>query len=528
MDEELTEFLDMFFDYVFTDLCNCVKKECNITDIDKNAVDFYNKFIKKSDKTSNCNSINSSSKKSVKEIIEYFIKYGLLTYDGNKYYILNSHKRFNWKNIKQIDAKVVSKYIKKYPELYEAICLYFSENADENKFILYIKYIYWYFRKCVIDTMIGGIIKYTQVSGLSVGSTKIDSDYDITLYGSYTNIFQTINTFNTKFEKLFKYSSEIIFDTNIYGASFITSNIHAPLLNDHECGTNKFSVSDKGNNKSFFITQHIWAFVKVLLRLESLQNEIVYDFLNDTLYNSSDNIKKLLLIAEEFINKYEYNPVAYDKIVSHLDDNENPSDGWKTNYISFVNYNGSETYFTRGAFIDVVVNAQMCNEEYIKLTEDEYFDSCIENISELLSHFTKDKYIIRVKKSLSKLNIKNKDEILDILDKSYTLQNTCKNVSTVLTCSKFLLLYNYINCIVKISDEFLCCINQQTIDDGISLFKYFASKFPTNFNMREYKSLSVDAHNYTPRSSVYVPKETVFTPRSSIINKLNRNSVYAN
>ncbi len=474
--------LSIFFTYIFSDLCNCVKKECNIVGIEDTSPEFFNNFINKEYSVSNCNMIKNDGKinLSIDNIISIFLLYNLLNHDGRRYYILNSHKRFNWKNIKQIDNVQIQNYITKFPNNFKTICLFFNgtDSVSDDIFGTYIKYIFWYFRKAIVDNITGNIIKTTKVIGLSVGSTKIDSDYDITLYGSYTKIFETINIFNKRIEKIFNYNSEKIFDTNVYGASFITSNFTHPSLNKFSCGDTKFSLSYKSPNPSFFITQHIWAFIKVLIKLESLQDEIVYDFLHETLFDSSPNLKAILSASEEFINKFDSNPLVYDKIVSLLD-KPIDNDSWETNYISFVNYNGSETYFTRGAFIDVVVNSQMCSSEYIQLSPDEFFDSFIENIAELLTHFTKDKYINRAKISLPKLNLDNHDKPLDLLNNNIDIQNKCKSKESVLSCSKFLVLYNCIVIIKSVSESFLENINNNVLDNGIALFKELSSQFPS-------------------------------------------------
>jgi hypothetical protein len=59
-----------------------------------------------------------------------------------------------------------------------------------------------------------------------------------------------------------------------------------------------------------------------------------------------------------------------------------------SNFISFVNYNGSETYLTSGAFLDVVINQQLClNKDQINLSKPYmYFISFIENMSDQKRH----------------------------------------------------------------------------------------------------------------------------------------------
>ena len=61
-----------------------------------------------------------------------------------------------------------------------------------------------------------------------------------------------------------------------------------------------------------------------------------------------------------FVNTYKSNIENYGKIVSQYNNymvkNQGLDDNYLvSNFISFVNYNGSETYLTNGAFMDVVL-----------------------------------------------------------------------------------------------------------------------------------------------------------------------------
>lgn len=85
------------------------------------------------------------------------------------------------------------------------------------------------------------------------------------------------------------------------------------------------------------------------------------------------------------------------------------------NYLSLVNYFGNETYYTRGAFIDVVVNQQMLKDtNIIPLDEDDYINSFIENISDYVYHGFKEKYLKRCIKISNRLNHKLDSLIMEI------------------------------------------------------------------------------------------------------------------
>ena len=72
-------------------------------------------------------------------------------------------------------------------------------------------------------------------------------------------------------------------------------------------------------------------------------------------------------------------------------------------YISIINFYGTETYFTRGAFIDIVINKQMCNNDNfvpLELTQIDYITSILENAGFFFTHSNKLKYINSVYNTL--------------------------------------------------------------------------------------------------------------------------------
>jgi hypothetical protein len=445
-------------------------------------------------KNAQCNRIRSEKKISYEtfqqftkmEVVDIILSdmknLKLVSQHKGKYYLLNSYKRFTWKNINHINSNDETKFMTDHFVIYKSICDFFQG----KDFVLYVKYIFWYLRKIIIDSIISDILSNSNTAtiAISVGSTKIDSDYDVTLYGNYLNIYKVIHKFNKKFQSIFNDTSDIIFDTNVYGASFI--KIDSMSLNAKKCGDKFFEyIPVSSDNEK--VSQHIWAFVKLLIRLEDIlkHNDILYDLLKSTISVSSA-YNNIVRTAEEFVNKYDPSPDYYDKIVLLLQDKENSQDNLLyNNYISFVNYNGSETYFTRGAFLDVVVNQQMCSKDMddkILLTNHDYFDSFVENIADLMVHYHKEKYTTRAQLALKRLFDKEKNPAKvkayktaqNLLEQIKNLQVDCKTTKNILKCSNFLIMHTCMTLIDTVTKMFISTIPADIIDFGITSFQTFA------------------------------------------------------
>ena len=217
-------------------------------------------------------------------------------------------------------------------------------------------------------------------------------------------------------------------------------------------------------------------------------NELLYELLSDVIVNElrDFNVSELLQLGEDFINIFESNTSNYDKIIRYL---INIDDSEINNFISFINYNGQETYFTRGAFIDIVVNNQMCKNEIVKLSDDEILDSFIENVSDLMVHYNKSKYVERIKKSterLNKLNIQN-------IKKLEKIQQNCKSIDVLEECEIFKF---YKLCVLIIIDAFknYMILSDEEIKKGINLFKIMSEKLPIFTD----KSISKSSSLYNP------------------------------
>lgn len=502
LSQEISSDLTSFLSYVINDCCKCIKNECyiqytndnDIVNMDTLATTFYNNFLH-SKLTSSINdnvqcglvdlpkplsTIDFRNVDAINKVRNIFLKYKLITKSSSKYYLLNGSKKLTWKNIKNID----SLYIQKYKTLGYHIDIFkiFDNQSEFNDdtFVVFLQYLFWYFRKAIVNTIITNIFSSlsTPLLAISVGSTTIKSDYDITLYGDSNLIFNTIRTFNTSILKLFNTSSELLFDTNVYGLSFIKSG------KQYICNNTNFDIlkPQSSDVPAFLLTQNIWALIKLINNLNKLQDtdETLYELLEDTLTPTNNfNFSLVLDTAKTFVDKNDSNPKYYDKIVK-LSEAIPHSINEYLNYTSFVNYNGLETYYTRGAFIDIVVNSQMCKQNIIKLSQSEYLDSTIENLADLLLHYTKTKYLTRVQNSLTNLPfVHNVNEYLqDIAN----IQLKCKSSHTLVNCSRFMLMKICVKTIKHICESYFNSLDSSIIQQGITLFNQYSQDLPTELD----------------------------------------------
>jgi len=525
-DLTLQQFLDIFFEYVFKDCCSCPKDECVINGIDEIAPDFHkkinntvagecNRFNMKEMVTNmvnfkqkrrysyitNDNSITDFYSKHPRlkcvDLITFgFVKFGLFSRYGGKFYLLKGYRQLSWRNIKMINNEYVSSFVS--GTLRDEIASYFGVDSGSDAISMLFRYIFWYYRKAVVDSIAINILrKRKSVVGVSVGSTTITSDYDITLYGDdYADISDTIFQFNRTVKAIYRKSAEFVFDTNMYGGSFINL-VHKDLPSSMQVSKfqHKFIQKPLTCNKVQFkyalpqtltddvtkhfdvkVTQHIWALMKIFTKLDEIQQ------LDDELYTvvkkelvkdvTSPAYTLLLKTAEKFQQKYEANHKKYAQIINSLQPSKKElTDAQFNSFISFVQYNGSETYYSRGAFLDVVVNQQMCktSSEKINLSGDEYMDSFIENVAELMMHYHKEKYTNRAKHALHNiLKLYKTKRSFYKVDKAYTkakrviaditrIQAQCnkKQLNNVVRCSVFMFMYNCIKLIRITAQSFL-------------------------------------------------------------------------
>ena len=530
--DTLHDFLyDMFF-LVFTRYCHCLNEECVIPDLFKVAPFFYETFNKVSgndigNKNSGaCNTLKvqltyEESDLLVDTLIRHVQQFNLLSERNGRFYILDGYKRLSWKNIMTLEVQDAKMFFAKHQDHFEEFQTFFSDTSTANsaidykRFVVLIKSFYWYMRKITVDSLISPILIKNKIQGISVGSTNITSDYDITLYGkSFTKISETIEEFNTRFKTLFGETSDFVFDTNVYGVSFINVSDKYPLSISPTVGspssvtdedTNFFEYNDKlsdevneCNNKKFkyvksnketHVSQHIWAVVKVLVKLDIISgyDSTIANMLTQELTQTTDpSLRLIIQEAEKFINMYQPSPKYYYTFIKTLKDVD-PSqvdDALFNNFVSFANYNGVETYFTRGAFLHIVVNMQMCknNQKELALSGHEYLDSFIENMSDLLHHYSKVKYYQRAKAALirlkSSLSTSTFEQVQATLDRIHKLQGDCSDMGKILQCSSFMLMNQCISCILQVTIDFLNGDTESDINSGIQVFNEFLKTIP--------------------------------------------------
>lgn len=493
----------------------------------------------------------SIKKISYKDIIDFYNKGDVPKLVMNMIYILfcdDYNKKVDLSNIisqespsilnEQEELKqniaLVWRYLDLEPEEVSILDKYeYTKSNVPQQITIIIQCIFWYLRKFIIDSLLiitlGSIendVSKDTAFGLSIGSTNLSSDYDITMYGETNTVANIIDTFNKTFAKIFGDPSHFVFDTNLYGISFImlkyplsenyimispdTQKIKNPLnikfpepdlLSDIiSCNNKDFKYIksnipiDNAQNLSKYMddtshSQHVWAIVKLiniirLINVDSVTFDTYIKYIDDQFNQIKfkihyDKAKELTLKLEKL--KYTYTVLLnlYKYLKSELYGRKKPkrssinipsseslnrvsisipserrgsavqtrrsskpsrlsiSSGGAPpselytipeedttteedtdiakkyyislynlhiNYISLINYHGDETYFTRGAFLDIVVNSQMCNktQTQIPLLYSDYMDSFIENLAELILH-QKIKYIERAYKALKQI-----------------------------------------------------------------------------------------------------------------------------
>lgn len=347
----------------------------------------------------------------IKNAINYFEDKDLLYKSGIKYYIVLEDKtkvKLTWENIKSI-------------------------NLDETK------KLFWLLRKLIVDSILKKLLKQSSLTRkdiqiYSVGSTKLTSDYDITLYGDTINKVKIIKSFQKIFKKYFHEDSSIVFDTNVYGKAYITfdEREYIGYTDKAVCGQTFYYLKENPSPNS----QLMWGLIKYLRDLRDGFGEHIYNdlfkFMNYKISNS-----KLLYYANKtliYLRNKDPNDVNYtslfkkeESFIETYGDNQLLA---IHDFISVLNFYGTETYFTRGAFIDTVVNSQMCsNKIEIPLSEVDYITSILENAGFFFIHHNKTKYVVRVLNTC-KLLMRKFNQYQDIKEKFKALADQLETLET--------------------------------------------------------------------------------------------------
>jgi hypothetical protein len=451
-----------FKQYIYENICQCpeqclpdtykIKNQINCKEITpfKNIIDvifFDNKIT---------------------EVLSYFETSNILLKIGNKYYItIGENKlKLSWNNIKSL--------------------------ADVS-----LQKLLWLLRKCIVDLILKKILFQLQFDKkknfkiFSVGSNNLSSDYDITLYGDTIDKGTVIILFQEEFKKIFYEDSSIVFDTNIYGKSFISFEKNE-LSTKFKCndGENIFVLKQASEN-----SQLVWALIKYF---QDIRNG-----LGDSIFTNMVNflIKHIhiphIVIAYEtriYLNNKDRDIIDYSKLFSEKFEtgfikeySENILLG-TSDYTSLVNFYGTETYFTRGAFLDIVVNKQMCKTS-IKLQDIDYISSILENSGFFFLHNDKTKYFIRVVNTLGLLIKNNKYKILQYSNEYEKIIEIFNNIKTVNEKGEVSYDTNYCQWIDEKTFDLLKCEKYTIFNlllkinyEILNIYSYFYSIIKLNIN----------------------------------------------
>ncbi len=327
--------------------------------------------------------------------------------NGETHIHMNVPVQLSWDNLKEVQVSDVE-----HLELFQVM----KERLSDNNVVLLIRLLFWYFRKGVVDSLLQGLAEDLGLSdseAFSVGSTNLESDYDVTVYSSDAS--RLAIEFQNQFKSLFGGSSSRIFDTNIYGCAFIdtrpldlikrrralaSSNAAVPYLSPRDLSS--FYCRARCGSKTFWymqttpmsdMDQYVWVLLKLLRSVRSNHAFRHLEYEHDILRQVS--------VIDQRIAQYEIN---YDDLVYLNEASYGLVDLRDTiNLVSFANAEGSETYYTRAAFLDVVVNQQTCKgHQQLKLSPDELLQSVIENLSDFIGHGSQ-KYLDRSSDAALKL-----------------------------------------------------------------------------------------------------------------------------
>lgn len=488
-----------------------------------------------------------------------------------------------------------------------------------------IRELFWLFRKLVIDNLLKIIIdeqskadpvivskpdsihSITEICGpedfknmkiYSVGSTEMSSDYDITLFSSNNQALSiVIEDFQSRFMSIFGEHSSTVFDTNIYGKAYIIFDCselckinYRPIILE-KCGYQKetFYYLKSLDNSKYKSTQVTWGLIKYLRDLKDSFGEKIHNKYFDFLKKNITNDEILDIALESLIYLNNTNNTYSDLIKSEEEFKNNYKDYsgllFDNDYISIINFYGKETYFTRGAFLDTVINSQMCNgnlskymrdfkekdntksddiiiEQFInnlpiKLNEEDYIASILENCGFFFLNNDKTKYLKRVKVSVMLLSNINK-KYLEILESIYfhDLSNISSdnydycnwvdsNDFNILKCEKYSMFQVIFKIIYRILKIYFSNIeyvdfpfynifikgNVRSPTQKDIIPKYLStdnSLYPSNINSIRNSINSINSINYSDsniRNSVYTePVKLVINPKISLAVSRSRAS----
>lgn len=293
-----------------------------------------------------------------------------------------------------------------------------------------IKKILFDFRKKIVDEIIKKIFNVfpdcemsnclSNASGSIGPEATLDSDYDLTITGHY-KVSEMIQIFNSVIDKVFKVTPSEVFDTNLYGYSFLipekASQQNRKIWDIDKIG--KYTCLLTNEKKSSL--QDTWAYLRLLSfcynhnDIFNFKNIDINNFYIKGLFEYDKNPKQKAIEYIKKMNIFEKSITtntdiileqSYDieKLITtntnikQLDYIENIKQNI-INSLSYMNYYGDETYFTQGAFMHVVgtmfyyKNESASNK--IKILKPYYLiHSMIENLAYFIHAYEKNKDII--------------------------------------------------------------------------------------------------------------------------------------
>lgn len=363
----------------------------------------------------------------------------------------------------------------------------------------FVQMLFWYFRKAVVDhlvMLIGSLgFRGSECKAISVGSTRITSDYDLTVQGLCSD--DIIKRFHVFFWHIFGNTSDQVFDTNLYGSSFVVNSKvpNNPLFVKWNCALpdeepqEYYYATTESVPSGAIVDQHLWAMLKVCTALHKFVTDqldivrglqVAHDTCDLSASSSSDlhqdylgqysvdmdnlnqytnmvrgaanlsSIQKKFTLASMALLSVLRNDVLkttqenvriadsgsmaaisprspqspklehttkdaadiYNRFPFSRIQDQNEDYRTLTNLISAYNIYGNETYYSRGAFMHVVMNSQTCSRNKVPLHRADFEDSFLENFADYLAHGFKTKY---------------KDRMMDALDNIVELETKSSN-----------------------------------------------------------------------------------------------------
>lgn len=400
---------------------------------------------------------------------------------SNQKVTLSNGENITWVNVKNITIK----------EITENFGLFYLEFHDKFNIVELFRVIFWYYRKGIVDNILGvHVFESKNATGekcfMSIsGSTNLTSDYDITLDGNYSSFIS--KRFDSTINKLFSNTPAIVFDTNVYFTSFITSHItqNDPDFTSFTCMSKEYNVSKK--DKVISGDQHVWSALKIFQVLVDYEEEGTFDDQTNFAFFYNFQYLSKSLCAKISISKTSIK--LFGEFLTSKDDLKGRHRALM-NCLSMINEKSDEAYYTRGAFLDVVLNQQLCKETVnYSLDYHDYLDSFIENVAFFYAHNqTSEKYKVRFMKAA-----KNLDKMVNVLFSEAVL--------FFLSCNK-LLLFTWLLTIKILEDENVKYVTNLVDNLAIMTSKKSINRTISVANIKFIDS-SIKKHGLSKSSSMY-------------------------